>query len=107
MNYLAGMIQSDKDLLTKAQAHINMGEITGSRLKAVDTFTSRIQQNEATVRETQVFDRRIGVAVAASGYRLSTTGCNLDWALVSIDPSKAGSNLVRTSSAILGQRIFS
>jgi hypothetical protein len=107
MKYVPGMVRSDKELLTKAQAHINMGESTGGRLKAVNTFTSRIRQNEATVEELQSFDRRIGVTVATSGYRLSDTGCNLDWALISIDPLKAGSNLVRIYLAIPSQSIFS
>jgi hypothetical protein len=75
-----------------------MGMVTDGRRKAVFAITSRIGEFEPRIEGAERFDRHIGHVLASSGYRLSQTDCNLDWALIALNPSKIGKNMVRARS---------
>lgn len=70
------------------------GMITERRLTGLRKLQEEVKNLKYSMKELETWDVKTGRVVASSGYRLSDTGCSLDWALIDIDTERAGTNLV-------------
>ncbi|KAI9886260.1 MAG: hypothetical protein M1823_001931 [Watsoniomyces obsoletus] len=110
MDYL-GTLECHADLIKVTEAKIK--EITTNIDSGMDCRIARQglrkqqqqQQELGTYKELRDnvlrFDRRFGRVLASSGYRTSPENCLLDWGLVLVDETRAGSNLIRSTAQVM------